>query len=84
MPVHLSRLVVLHLRLEPSQLSLGTAFALFVLDLGSRVGTSYCISGPGLVSKAVAKVVAIPGVIGTIQRFNSVFGIMWSVEVSNL
>lgn len=61
-----------HLRLEPSQLSLGTAFALFVLDLGSRVGTSYCISGPGLVSKAV-EVVAIPGVIGTIQRFNSVF-----------
>ena len=36
------------------------------------------------VPKAVAKVVAIPGVIGTIQRFNSVFGIMWSAEVGNL
>ena len=43
-----SSLVVL--RLEPSQLSLGTAFALFVVDLESRVGTSYCISGPGLQS----------------------------------
>lgn len=35
-------------------------------------------------SKAV-EVVAIPGVIGTIQRFHSVIiiGIMWSVKVSN-
>ena len=81
-----SSLVVL--RLEPSQLSLGTAFALFVVDLESRVGTSYW-TGPAIfqnkcVPKAVAKVVAIPGVIGTIQRFNSVFGIMWSAEVGNL
>ena len=79
MQVYLSRLVVFHLRLEPSQLSLGTAFALFVLDLRSRVGTSYLhfwTGPPGLVSKAV-EVVAIPGVIGTIQRFHS------AVKVSN-
>ena len=59
---HLGDLGVCSRRLEPSQLSLGTAFALFVL--GSSFLTEVAL---GMIA-SVSEVVAIPGVIGTIQR----------------